>query len=682
MSPELVGSLLGWLELTLGPRALAELVRRHGRGDVAELSRSDRWVSRREFSELVSIAQEMAGDERIGRDVGLVAFRAILGGPSEETLRALGSITAIVDAMADYTSKMSVGRVLTMTDTGRGRAVLEARYDMGVEVTQFNCDLTAGYFAALPAILDRLGYAVETRCQGRGDDHCRYELRWTRDPRSVDPERRGNGALSVRGISRTEQIEDHHDAAAQLAQAQSVTEVLDRIVEQVSTAIKAPGFVLAVRPAGPATPLRIHSCGVDDVVARSVGERCGTDDVPSSIVAPIVDGRMTVGHLVALLPAGTRPSSQDRRILASYARYAASALDIVAALEAARCARDTATALLGFTRRLSRATSADDVCSVIGRSMSEIIGARYAAVWLRDGNDSMRLVSGFDSTGEPYDTTIDSIDPTERTRIGILVADREPQFVTLDDVSESDRQDMLAFGVTHSLLLPLVSGDSLLGVATAAFVHEPDPADRESILERAAAVADQGAVALDNAFLNERLQHQALHDELTGLPQRVLAEDRCAHALSRRARTGETVAAMFLDLDGFKDVNDTYGHAVGDELLRAVSQRLSHLLRASDTCARIGGDEFLLILGTLDDDARATEIALRVIAAFEEPFDVSTASGHLPISVTTSVGVACATDESDFDDLLRRSDAAMYAAKRAGRNTYSFSDGADASIAE
>src|SRR5690606_6461491 len=161
--------------------------------------------------------------------------------------------------------------------------------------------------------------------------------------------------------------------------------------------------------------------------------------------------------------------------------------------------------------------------------------------------------------------------------------------------------------------------------------------------------------ALDKAQLTERLRHEALHDDLTGLPQRVLAEDRCVHALAQRARTGEGVALLFLDLDGFKSVNDTYGHHAGDALLRAVAERLQGLLRATATCARLGGDEFPVLLGGLDDRKVAIEVARRIGDAFLEPFSVSTGCTSLRISVTTSVGVAWADDGSDFEDLLQRS---------------------------
>lgn len=673
VSPELVATLLGWLELVCGRRALDELVSRHDRGDAAELSRADRWMSRAEFEDLVAIAQDIAGDDRIGRDVGLVSYRASLGTPSETSIRDLGNVTEAMKVMASYSSKMTVGRVLTIEETDRGRAVLVGRYVAGVRPTQFNCDLTAGYFAALPSLFDRLGYAIETRCQGRGDDHCRYELRWTLDPRAVDPSRRVGAGISVRGISKVEQTEHHHAAAAELVRAQSVTDVLERIVVQVASAIQAPGFVLAVRPDGPKGPLRVHSHGVEAAVAEKLSDLTTAKDAKSSIVAPILKDRDELGHLVAVLPPGTEPSAQDQRLLSSYAGYAASALAIVNSLEEARHARDTATALLGFSRALSRATSAQDVCDLLGRSVADLIDCRFASVWLHDPDRGMVLASGHDSSGLPYVPETSSLLPSERPVLQTLIEDHQPRLLQADEIPEGSRDEIDVAGISHVMLLPLVSGDELFGLVTAAYETPPPEARHDTLLDQAAAIADQAAVALSNARLTEQLRHQAVHDELTGLPQRVLAQDRCARALAMRARTGETVAVLFVDLDGFKEINDNLGHAIGDDLLCAVARRLTNLLRASDTCARLGGDEFVIVLSGLISDEVATEISQRVVDAFDAPF-VLDGDAPTSVSVTASVGVACATDDSDFEELLRRSDAAMYAAKRAGRHTYSLAD--------
>jgi diguanylate cyclase (GGDEF)-like protein len=165
-----------------------------------------------------------------------------------------------------------------------------------------------------------------------------------------------------------------------------------------------------------------------------------------------------------------------------------------------------------------------------------------------------------------------------------------------------------------------------------------------------------------------QLRHQALYDGLTGLPNRALFHDRVEHALQVARREHEEVAVLMLDVDRFKEVNDTLGHAVGDEVLREVAQRLSKLTRGGDSVARLGGDEFSILLPNASEDDAAM-VASRVSGCLEEPIVVD----DLPLNIDLSVGLAVfPRDGGDADLLLRRADGAMYAAKagRAGFATY------------
>jgi diguanylate cyclase (GGDEF)-like protein/PAS domain S-box-containing protein len=163
--------------------------------------------------------------------------------------------------------------------------------------------------------------------------------------------------------------------------------------------------------------------------------------------------------------------------------------------------------------------------------------------------------------------------------------------------------------------------------------------------------------------LEERLRHQAFHDSLTGLANRALFEDRLAHALARVRRHGGRVAVLFVDLDDFKTVNDSLGHAVGDELLKATARRLEDALRAHDTAARLGGDEFAALLEDLSDEAQAVEVAERVRRALEPALTI----GGRRLAPSASIGVAYPDAGASADDVLRNADLAMYAAKDRGK---------------
>jgi diguanylate cyclase (GGDEF)-like protein/PAS domain S-box-containing protein len=159
----------------------------------------------------------------------------------------------------------------------------------------------------------------------------------------------------------------------------------------------------------------------------------------------------------------------------------------------------------------------------------------------------------------------------------------------------------------------------------------------------------------------EALQHQALHDPLTGLPNRVLFRERLTEAILRSRRTGDSLSLLLLDLDGFKKVNDTVGHQRGDILLRLVADRIVGCLRGGDTVARIGGDEFAILTLAPTNVAGAATVAWKLQGALEEPFVVDEHSLDLQVSV----GMALVPDHGqDVDDLMRRADLAMYDAKR------------------
>jgi len=175
---------------------------------------------------------------------------------------------------------------------------------------------------------------------------------------------------------------------------------------------------------------------------------------------------------------------------------------------------------------------------------------------------------------------------------------------------------------------------------------------------------------------NAELQRMAFHDLLTGLPNRQLFEDRLMHAVTRheredesiRGRNAEKLAVLFVDLDGFKAINDSFGHGDGDMLLQAAARRLRSAARDMDTVARLGGDEFVLLMEHVADSADCAALAHRVIDALRSPFAIADREVH----ISASVGIAVYPDHANKDKLLAHADAAMYAAKRAGGGTFAF----------
>ncbi len=166
-----------------------------------------------------------------------------------------------------------------------------------------------------------------------------------------------------------------------------------------------------------------------------------------------------------------------------------------------------------------------------------------------------------------------------------------------------------------------------------------------------------------------KLEYLAHHDALTGLPNRLLLNDRLAHAIKRAARGKNQVAVLFLDLDRFKTINDSMGHPQGDRLLQLVATRLSKSLRAEDTIARLGGDEFVLVIEELKSRQDVALVAENILALFGRPFQLD----EREVFIDASIGIGIyPEDGADSDTLLRNADAAMYRAKSEGRNTYQF----------
>jgi diguanylate cyclase (GGDEF)-like protein/PAS domain S-box-containing protein len=168
------------------------------------------------------------------------------------------------------------------------------------------------------------------------------------------------------------------------------------------------------------------------------------------------------------------------------------------------------------------------------------------------------------------------------------------------------------------------------------------------------------------------LAHSAQHDGLTDLPNRTLLTDRIRHALEHRRSESTVLALLFCDVDGFKNINDAYGHQVGDDMLRIVAERLSSAVRPGDTVARIGGDEFVILCETLEDFNDAATIAYRASAAVAAP--ITTGPADLEMTVSIGVAVAAVGDDVTADTLLRDADEAMYKAKRQGPNVVELFD--------
>jgi len=257
------------------------------------------------------------------------------------------------------------------------------------------------------------------------------------------------------------------------------------------------------------------------------------------------------------------------------------------------------------------------------------------------------------------------------------VAREGKKFVVNDALSDPIFEDRRWEGSIISL--PLMIGQKVLGVMNVAIKRAHIFTENEiRVLEF---LGDQAAIAIQNAKLYEQAQkeiadrkkaekaikHLANHDALTGLPNRRLFNERINLEIARSQRKNLKIGVMMFDLDHLKKVNDSYGHNVGDMLLQAVAQRMLGLLRKSDTVARMGGDEFLLILPEMNQFQDAIQTAERILSTLSTPFHLE---GY-QINITTSIGVAFYPDDgNDVAVLIKNADIAMYKAKEKGGNVF------------
>ncbi|MDQ1426441.1 MAG: hypothetical protein QOD72_3939, partial [Acidimicrobiaceae bacterium] len=270
---------------------------------------------------------------------------------------------------------------------------------------------------------------------------------------------------------------------------------------------------------------------------------------------------------------------------------------------------------------------------------------------------------------------------TELSEGPCLLAYQSGEAVAVADLREDDRFPSFApraleAGLVAVFTFPLRSGSEQLG-ALDLYRDSPGLLDDAS-MAAAQTLADVAAAYLLNAQARadlrestDRSREKALHDALTGLPNRTLLLERLDHAVLRGRRSGKLAAVLFADLDRFKMVNDFYGHSVGDELLVAVAHRLSATLRSGDTLARISGDEFVILCEDLDGPAEADAIAARVGAAIAAPFVLD----GVEVAVTASVGIAFSGPGDQLSEqLLHDADTAMYQAKRKGGSRHQIVD--------
>ncbi len=330
--------------------------------------------------------------------------------------------------------------------------------------------------------------------------------------------------------------------------------------------------------------------------------------------------------------------------------------------------RQLSAVLSEFARTMVTDFPIEAILNRLVHRIVDILAISAAGVTLIDPGTDPRYVAASDATALRYEKL-----QTELGEGPCLLAFSSGEAVEIPDLRTETRfptftARALQAGMSAVFTFPLHHGDSRLG-ALDIYRDTPGALTPES-MTIAQTLADVVAAYLLNARAREDLQgssdrsrQASLHDPLTGLPNRVLLLERLEHAFLRSRRTNKASAVFFIDLDLFKTVNDTHGHAVGDELLIAVAHRLAGTLRPPDTLARLAGDEYVAVCEDLQSASHAAAIGARMTAALRRPFTLS----GVEVTISASIGIAYSDSaDSNAEQLLHEADMAMYQAKNKG----------------
>ena len=320
----------------------------------------------------------------------------------------------------------------------------------------------------------------------------------------------------------------------------------------------------------------------------------------------------------------------------------------------------------GFVMYLPLYAQGQPVDSVAQRR-SALIGWVYAGFHM---NDFMASLYGKQASGLGL-TIHDGIDPVDAAlmyRTAAPIEKHSPRITATPRAALTASEYMVVAGHTWTLTLStLKEFEDRFGRNNAFIIAMAGISLSVSMALLVWFMVNGRAHALRLAAeMTVELRHMAQHDHLTGLPNRALFSDRVQQTLAHARRHGGFVAMIFIDLDKFKPINDNHGHAIGDLLLQQVAQRLREVTRASDTVGRIGGDEFVVLMGELPDTAIALKLAEKIRQLIAKPFILNS----LELTISCSIGVAFYPDDGDNEDsLIKSADKAMYCAKDGGRNS-------------
>jgi diguanylate cyclase (GGDEF)-like protein len=612
--------------------------------------------------------------EATARNCGGVAAltRAAGGGLTDPSmpemtamLQSLGSPEALLGMLAEA-GGAGLAPVVGFAgdEVGPAEWVVREWFADGFEPFPEYCSWAAGLYSNVPKLFGRRAEVTKEACACDGAPACEYRIRWFPDDESAEAE-----YFETRIQLLTARLEALQQTVGDLVSDDDLERVLTRILVSAARTVSAPVFLLALE-ALPTADKHVYATGVGDDEAERLAREllAGNRDTDESyLIVDVRSNRRGYGKLAAVNPTG-RFFPQERVVLQAYARLVAAALDSAAAVEDARRQAQKANALLELANSLAEIATPDEMAAHIARAVTAVLGCDRAAVILFEPGAATGRVVALQGYSPEVESRLRALAvPVSQIRAGQVSVNVWDRNTAADRGTLS--QLMNELGSEAVATIPIVINGEPVGLVVGDVIERPERLrDDPDVSDRLRGLASQATIAIRNARLLESIRHQALHDSLTGLPNRTLILDRVEQMLARARRRGTDSAALFIDLDGFKQVNDTLGHDSGDRLLKAVAARLSATLRETDTIARIGGDEFVVLVEGDSPTGSPEFVAERLLEVLREPFEIDDAPRGT-LRITASIGIAFGS-HMPAGDLLGDADIALYEAKTAGRDRY------------
>jgi diguanylate cyclase (GGDEF)-like protein len=673
LANSMLGAVVAHVRAVGGEDAVARVLREAGEErSAAELQDPNGWSTYGQGLSLFTAAARVLDDPDVGRKAGVEVVRQYAGSEIITLLRSLGSPAEILRIYPAIQAKQSTVTRAEVIEVADDHGSVSVTTCPPITRDQLFCGYTAGALSQLPVLFGMAPAVVhESECQTLGSARCVFEVAW--DPTSAlgtqaDAEQQ---LLFLRNqvALLTTRFESLEVVAKELSSAQDVGTVLATITRHAGVAVRAPRYLLAVRLPGDAD-LRVHHVGFAEGEARAVANLVLTsaeEDGGSRLIVDVASARTHFGRLAAFYPEGYHFMPQERSLFLAYADHAAAALETVAALHESRERNATLSALLALGRELAEVTTRQELGERVAATTPEVVGCREAHVLLWDPEDAIlarTATHGHSSTA-----------PTDALRRGLRgerLAGRMLEITapaTVSSSSDPELQGVLDLtGLDRALIVPLTTRNEFIGLLVIGAATRPE-GWTEVTRERLAGIAGLASTALGGLALLDEVRHQAFHDSITNLPNTRLFEDRISQAITTGRRTGSRHGFLFVDLDRFKTVNDGHGHKMGDDLIREVAKRLTGCVRDTDTVARVGGDEFAVLVQDLREIEDAAAIARKIVATLQRPFTIR----GMTLMIGASVGITVfPTDMDTYERVLSRADSAMYEAKARGRGQYRF----------